>query len=248
MNFDWPTFLLEVLNFFILLWILQRFLYRPIQEVIQARRQKIEAQLQAASATQAAAAAARLACETRLAAWDQEQAQARNALEQEISAERERLLERVNQDVSEARARNQAKNEHERQAWQRMTEQRAIELGGQFVRKLLGRVASPGLEDSLVAGLLADFSHLPAAEADHLKSALDDDGLEVISAFPLPESRRTALTEAFAQLAGGPVQPVFREDPTLLSGLLIQTGSRKMAANLRDELRFFRDIDGPGVA
>lgn len=248
MNFDWTTFLLEALNFFILLWILRRFLYRPVQEVIQARRQKIDAQLQAASATQAAADAARLACEARLAAWNQEQARARSALEQEISAERERLLEAVNQDVAEARARHQAKSEHERQAWQRISEQRAIELGGRFVRKLLERVASPALEDSLVAGLLADFSRWPVAEADLLKAALADDGLEIISAFPLPEARRAALTEAFAQLAGGPVQPVFREDASLLSGLLIQTGSRILAANLRDELRFFRDIDGPGIA
>lgn len=246
MNFDWTTFLLEIFNFFILLWILQRFFYRPVLGVIQARQQKIDAELQDAAARQAEAKAARQACEAHLAAWEQEKAKARSQLEQDLAVERERLLQGVNQEVAETRARHQAKALHERQEWQRMTEQRAIELGGQFVRKLLERVASPGLEDSLVAGVLADFGRLPAAAADQLKAALTENGLEIISAFPLPESRRRALTEALAQLAGGPIEPVFREDATLLSGLLIHAGARVLAANLRDELRFFRDIDSPG--
>jgi F-type H+-transporting ATPase subunit b len=241
MSFDWTTFLLEALNFFILLWILQHFLYHPVQSVIQARRQKIEAELQAASATQAAADAARLALETHLAAWEQEQAQARAQLEQEIAAERVRRLETVNQDAAEARARHQAQDEHERQAWQRMTEQRAIELGGLFASKLLQRAASPNLEAALVDAMLADLGQLPAAEVDQLKADLTGQGLEIISAFPLPEFRRRAVTEALAQLAGGPVQPRFREDGALLSGLLIQTGSWILAANLRDELQFFQN-------
>lgn len=242
MDFDWATFLLEVFNFFILLWILQRFLYRPVLGVIQARQQQIDAELQDAAARQAEAKAARQACEEHLAVWEREQARARVQLEQEVADERERLLQGVNQEVAEARARHQAQAEHERREWQRMTEQRAVELGGQFVRKLLERVASPALEERLVAALLNDLGQLPAAERDPIKTALSDNGLEVISAFPLPMPQREAVTAALAEIAGQPVNPAFREDPVVLSGLRIHAGSRVMGANLRDELHYFWEV------
>jgi F-type H+-transporting ATPase subunit b len=247
MNFDWPTFFLEVVNFFILLWILRRFLYRPVLEVIAARQQKIEVQLQDAANRRAEADAARSACEANLAAWDQEKILVRQTLEQEIAAERERQLRNVRQELAETKARHQAQEEHERQAWRRMTEQQAIDLGSRFVRKLLERVASPELEARLVTALLDDFSKLTKPEAEALKTALNDDGLEIVSAFPLVPAQRANLAGALSGLAGGPVNPVFREDPTLLAGLLIHTGSRVLAANLRDELRFFQKIDGHGV-
>ena len=42
MEFDWTTFTLEIINFLILVWILKRFLYRPILDVIAKRRAGIE--------------------------------------------------------------------------------------------------------------------------------------------------------------------------------------------------------------
>jgi F-type H+-transporting ATPase subunit b len=244
MNFDWTTFLLELLNFFILLWILRRFLYRPVLEVIAARQRKIEDQLREADKARAEAHTARKVCEERLAAWDKEKAQAHAALEKEVAAERERLLAGVAEDVAEARARRQAQEERERQEWTRMTEQRALELGGRFVAKLLERVASPELEGRLVAVALADFPDLPAEEAEKLRAALADDALEVASAFPLSDEQKAALAEAFARLAGRPVSPVFRVDAGLLAGLRVHAGPWVLGANFRDELKFFREVDG----
>lgn len=243
MNFDWTTFSLELLNFFILLWILRRFLYRPVLDVIAARQRKIEEQLSDADRTRAGALAAKQAWEQNLAAWEKEKAQARAELEEAIGAERERLLSGLAEEVAEARAKRQAQEERERREWLRMAEQRALELGGRFVVKLLERAASPELEDRLVAVALADFPNLPAGEVDKFRAALADAGLEVVSAFPLAEDRRSALAEALAGLAGGSVHPVFREDSALLAGLRIHAGPWVLGANLRDELKFFRDVD-----
>jgi F-type H+-transporting ATPase subunit b len=99
------------------------------------------------------------------------------------------------------------------------------------------------LETRLVEEMLADFSRLPDEETGKLRAALADDGLEIVSAFPLPESRRTAVIAALTQLAGQPVKPLFREDPAVLSGLRIHAGSWVLGANLCDELKFFQDVE-----
>lgn len=243
MNFDWTTFFLELLNFFILLWILRRFLYRPVLEVIAARQRKIEAQLRDAETARAEAHRAKADCERRLAAWDQEKTRVHAELEKEIAAERERLLAGVAGEMEEARVKRRAQEERERQEWVRAAEQRVLELGGRFVTKLLERSVSPDLQTRLVALVLDDLPALPRAAVDKLRVALADDGLEVASAFPLDPAQRAELARAIEKLAERPVNPVFREDSTLLAGLRIHAGPWVLGANLQDELKFFLDVD-----
>ena len=38
MELDWTTFILEIINFLVLVWILHRFLYQPVMNVIAQRR------------------------------------------------------------------------------------------------------------------------------------------------------------------------------------------------------------------
>ena len=243
MNFDWTTFTLELLNFFVLLWLLRRFLYRPVLGVIAARQAKIEAQLRDAEQTRAEAQAAKQACKENLSAWEKEKALARAELEREIAAERDRQLQAVAEEALEARARRRAQEERERQEWERMAERQALDLGGRFVAKLLERAASPELEARLVAVALADLPQLPLEQADQVRAALADARLEIASAFPLADAQRAALAEALSLMAGRPVAPRFQEDPSLLAGLRIHVGPWALGANLRDELQFFRNVD-----
>ena len=43
MELSWSTFFLEIINFLVLVWILKRFLYKPVMDVIARRREGIEA-------------------------------------------------------------------------------------------------------------------------------------------------------------------------------------------------------------
>jgi F-type H+-transporting ATPase subunit b len=45
MELDWTTFALEIINFLALIWILKRFLYRPVLATLGQRRAGIEANL-----------------------------------------------------------------------------------------------------------------------------------------------------------------------------------------------------------
>ena len=59
MLIDWFTVVAEVVNFLILMWLLQHFLYQPVLDAIDAREQRIANQMQAAEQAQANAAAER---------------------------------------------------------------------------------------------------------------------------------------------------------------------------------------------
>ena len=42
MELSWSTFILEAINFLVLVWILKRFLYKPVLDVIERRKAGIE--------------------------------------------------------------------------------------------------------------------------------------------------------------------------------------------------------------
>ena len=48
MGFDLITFLAQIVNLFVLVWLLKRFLYRPILAVIEKRQQEIRDKVQLA--------------------------------------------------------------------------------------------------------------------------------------------------------------------------------------------------------
>ena len=45
MEFNLSTFILEIINFLILIWILQRLFYKPLLEIIAKRKQFIDQSL-----------------------------------------------------------------------------------------------------------------------------------------------------------------------------------------------------------
>ncbi len=55
MKINWFTLIAQVINFIILMWLLKRYLYKPILKAIDERENKIKAQLNDAEARKAEA-------------------------------------------------------------------------------------------------------------------------------------------------------------------------------------------------
>ena len=72
MLIDWFTVSAQAINFLILVWLLKRFLYRPVLAAIDAREKRIAQQLESAAKQQAEARAERDDFQRRSNALDQE--------------------------------------------------------------------------------------------------------------------------------------------------------------------------------
>lgn len=243
MELDWSTFLLEIVNFLILVWILKHFLYRPVRSAIEARRERVAAALEQAEATRDEAEQARAAFEAQRNALDQANAQARDALERELAAERERRLAELREDLQRERDKAMALAERERAELERRAQAGALALAGRFAGRLLGAVAGPELEARLVDLVIEQLPELPEQRREALTTAVDRNATEirVQSAYPLPEHRRQALADALRGAAGREVTCSFSREPALIAGLAIDAGALLLGANLRDELRFFAE-------
>ncbi|MCP5298249.1 MAG: F0F1 ATP synthase subunit delta [Chromatiaceae bacterium] len=240
MGFDWSTFVLEIVNFLILVWILKRLLYVPVMAAIERRRQKVAAVLAEANAGRDEAERLRAEYESRREDWDRERTAARADLEQTLNAERERRIADIDAEIARRREQAAIVDRRERDEAQRHTEQQALALAAGFGARLLGRIADPALERQLVDLFVADLGGLPDGERRTFAANMGKGGeVRITSAWSLDPVQRAAVEDALADAADGPLTFSYAEDPELIAGLRVDAGALVMRANLRDELQFF---------
>jgi F-type H+-transporting ATPase subunit b len=240
-NFDATTFVLEVANFLVLVWLLRRFFYRPVLAVIEQRRADGARVLATAQASRDEAQALKTDYEARLAQTAQAREQALARLSDEIATERARRLAALEAEMQAGRQRREALQERAREAQDAERERQAAALAARFASRLLERAAGPALDDRLVELALADLQALPAGQRETLRATLADPAVEVqvCTAYPLGATRREAISAALSAAAGRALAPTFHEEPLLEAGLRIHAGDWVLMANLRDELAHF---------
>jgi len=241
MEFDLTTFILEVLNFLVLVWLLRRFLYRPVLAVIEARRAESAKTIADALALRGEAEALKGEYRARLATVDQDRAAAWAGLDAEIATERTRRLVAVEAEVNTDRQRRQMLEERARSEREAALERQAMVIAARFATRLLDRLASPELEGRLTDLALSELDAQGPEKVEALRGALrgSGTGIQVVSAYALDAVHRAALTETLGRLAGQAVEPEFSQDPQLKAGVCILAGAWVLMANLRDELAFF---------
>ncbi|MGE5648837.1 MAG: F0F1 ATP synthase subunit delta [Bacillota bacterium] len=242
MPFDWTSFVLEILNFLVLLWILKRFLYRPVLDVLDARRQAVREQVAQAEATRAQADEMKAQYESRMAAWQTEQEQARRELALALARERGAQLDALRQDLAGEKAKLQAREDALSASHEAALARKATAEAYQAAAAMLRRLASPALTAHIADLFVQDAKLLPEAQRTAVRDAASADAVvEVASAHALDEARRNRVVQALQELAARPLQPVFRERPELIAGLRVAIGQYLLQADLADELEFFRE-------
>ncbi|HEX6531611.1 MAG TPA: F0F1 ATP synthase subunit delta [Nitrospira sp.] len=241
MELDWTTFVLELINFLVLIWILNRLLYRPLMNVIAQRKAAIQKTLSDAEAVRGQAQALQTHYENRLADWDQEREKAREQLREEIAAERVRLLDNVRGELDQERKKAAAVDQRRMKEFKQQAEATAIEHGTTFASRLLSRLSGPELERRIIDMVIDDLRRLPDEQKQAIRSAPSaaELSMRITSAYPLDQSQRGALCQACRTLAGREVTCDFLEDRTLISGVRVSFGAWVLRANLQDELSFF---------
>jgi len=243
MELNWSTFVFEIINFLILVWILQRFLYKPVLAVIARRREGIEKTLADATALQHEAEALQAKYQNRLSGWEQEKQAAREALGRDLEAERARRLEALRQSLDQEREKAHVVEERRVQEALRLNEARALEQAARFGASILQRVASPALDKQLADLVLEELARLPSEQVRMLRAACEDvdQPALITSAYELDTERQAALRSALTTLTGSGISCTFRQDIALIAGLRITIGPWNLQANLQDELKYFAE-------
>jgi F-type H+-transporting ATPase subunit b len=243
MQLDWTTILLEIVNFLVLVWLLKRFLYRPVLDIIARRKAQIEQTLNDAHATEQSANALKQTYEQRLGDWEHEREAARAGLREELAAERERRLRQLEQTLADEREKDRARGQRQAEQAQRLAQAQAVEMGAAFASRLLERLSGPELDARLIGIAIEDFDEMPESQRTALRVSAREPGaaLQLTFAREAAPAEVQRLIDALHRILEAEPTASVAVAPELISGLLISLGPWVMKANLRDELGFFRE-------
>jgi len=241
---NWSTFILEIINFLVLVWILKRFLYKPVMEMIARRQASIDKTLADAKQLHADAEQLQQQYEGRLAAWDQERKQAREKLADELHADRERKLEELKTTLEQARERAAVAEQRRLADAHLEMEDTALAQGAQLAAQLLKQAAGPEVESRLVELAIEELSTLTGEKLKALRSSHGQisEGISISSAYPMPAEQQQRLQKAVNSVVGKDTPLRFEQDKNLLAGVCINIGAWQLSLNLRDELKGFTEF------
>jgi F-type H+-transporting ATPase subunit b len=238
---SWSTFILEIINFLVLLWILRRFLYRPVLDVIARRKARIEQTLAESASIREEATALQSQYEARLADWEKERQTAREALTQELERERARRLIEMQTELDQQREKSRVSESHRQADIEQKLEETALAQAAKFATRLLEQASGPELETRLIEMVINELSQLSEDRVSALRNGYGTapEPIVVNSAFPVSDDQRQRLAQALGRATGTDDPLQLELDTGLLAGLRITRGPWVIAANLRDELEGF---------
>ena len=238
MLINWFTVIAQAINFLILVWLLKRFLYKPILHAIDEREKGIATQLAQAEAKKAEAQKDRDDFRHKNEVFDQERAALLKKATAEANAQRQQLLDEARKDADVLRAKRQdALRTEERNL------NKAIILWTQkqvfaVTRKTLADLAATSLEERMGDVFVNRVRALTGTAKDQLATAFTTSNhtVSVHSAFDLPPAQRTAIESAVKETFAPDALVQFETAPELVSGIELSTGGHKIAWSIADYL------------
>lgn len=244
MEFSWSTFLLEIINFLFLVWILKRFLFKPVMAVVVQRQAGIDQRLAESQSLNDESVALKEEYEHRLANWEHECQQAREELAKEMDAARASRLSQLMQSVEQEKEKAEIAGARQRAEVMREIELQALKQGAEFATVLLSKASGPEQEARLLDILLDDLSLLPDDSAAALRQQWGEvpDVIVVASAHPIAGNKRQELEKALMAVSHLSIPVQYEQDPGLIAGVCITIGAWRLHANIRDDLKEFAEF------
>lgn len=238
MLIDWFTVAAQAINFLVLVWLLKRFLYKPVLAAIDEREKRIVALLADAENKKAEA----LKEQTDFARKNEELEQQRSALLLDATnaakTEREKLVATARKDAEELRSKMEKAVEGEFESLNQKIGTLAQEEVFSIARKTLMDLAGVSLEERMADTFIRRLGELTDKEREELKASIQGSVKPALvrSAFELAAPQRKAIEEAVRPLLPDGTAVSFETKPDLISGIELAANGQKIGWNIGEYL------------
>jgi F-type H+-transporting ATPase subunit b len=235
---DWFTIVAQALNFLILVWLMKRFLYKPVLDAIDEREKRIATELANADAKKAEAQKEHDEFQHKNTEFDQQRAALLSKATDEARAEGQRLLEEARKAAVDLSSKRQEALKNEEQTLHQAIRQRTQQEVFAIARKALQDLATASLEERLGEVFTRRLRELNGKAKEALGEAIKtaSDPAVVHSTFGLPAEQRAAIQNALNETFSAEVRVQFETAPDLIGGIELTTNGQKVAWSIAEYL------------
>lgn len=238
MSIDWFTVGAQILNFLILVWLMKRFLYKPIINAINAREKRIAAELADADAKKAEALKERNEFKQKSDEFDQKRDALMNQAKEEVKVERQQLLDKARQEIDTLSAKRQETLSNDARNLNESISRRTGQEVFAIARKVLADLGTVSLEERLGEVFTRRLRAMDSKSKEILAKTLKTEPEPALlrSTFDLPQEQRAAIQNALNETFSDEIHIRFETAPDLISGIELTTNGQKIGWNISDYL------------
>lgn len=242
MLIDWFTVGAQAVNFLILVWLLKRFLYKPVLAAVDEREKRITAELENADRKKEEA----LKEQTDFLHQKDEFERQRLALLLEATdsgkKERDRLLEAARTDTENLRSKSKKAWDDELNKLNQNIGTLAVQEVFSIARKTLADLADASLEERVTDVFIHRFQDMNGELRASLTPSLHSTPGPVLvrSAFELGAPQKKAIEQVVGPIFGEATAIDFETKPDLISGIELTANGQKIAWSIADYLTSLR--------
>ena len=238
MLIDWFTVAAQALNFIVLVWLLKRFLYKPILDAIDAREKRISDELAGADAKTAEAKKESDEFKHKNEVFDQQRAALLSKATDEANAERQRLVAAARKAADDLRAKRQDSLTADANNLSKAISTRTQHEVFSIARKALKDLAGAALEERLTSVFISRLKQMDGKEKADFVATLKAGSMPALvrSAFDLPAEQRRTIEAALKEMAAADVRVRYETAPDVISGIEITVNGQKVAWSISNYL------------
>jgi F-type H+-transporting ATPase subunit b len=237
MTIDWWTIGLQAVNVLILVWLLGRFFWRPVSDMIAKRQAAAQELIAAAQATHDQADAVLAEVTRARAAMAQERDDVLLKAQEDAQKALDASLLQAAQQVQALRDTAQADISKLHEAAESLARERAAQLAVVIAQRLAIRLDGQVVREAFLGWLLQSIQALPQTVR---QTVVSSGTAELVSSAPLTPAEQIQHTQQINQVFGGFVRLNFSTDPGLIAGLELHGGEVRIENSWRADLASIR--------
>ena len=238
MKINWFTVIAQIINFLVLVWLLRRFLYKPVLKAIDERENKIASELKDAKAKETEAKKEQTEFLEKNEKFDQQKKKLMDKVIAETNEEREKLLEEARNEAAVLRSKLEKSLNAMQENLEHDIVQKTQEEVFAVARKTLRDLSSMSLEEQSVNIFINRLKESKNEEKKKLTKAFKagSNSILVQTAFDLPSKQQTQIESTVNEILGTKTQFQFKTVPKLIGGIELTSNGYKLAWSISEYL------------
>ena len=236
MRIDWFTVIAQVINFLILVWLLKRFLYKPILNAIEEREKRVSGQLSDAALKMDEANEKLNQYQQKNQEFDQEKKQMMDEVVTQSKEEKQKLLEQARKDAQVLRMQLEKAVKEKEESVEKEIAQKTRQEVFDISRKALKQLAGAELEGQVISTFLSKLNEPGGTVKQQILPIFNSDKTEVTvkSAFELTEKQKEEIKSAINNISQKEGSFRFEISPQMISGIELSVNGYKVAWSISE--------------
>lgn len=238
MSIDWFTFLAQSVNFLILVFLLNRFLYKPVRSVMQKRKELVEGKLQEAQEKEEAGRKTEEKYRKLLSELESEKEKIRSDVKAEVNQWKLQLQTEASGEVEKMKERWEENLETEIQLFREKALSEFSSQVRQAAQRILKDLSGAELQEFTLQQFLHRIENLESTERSQLETSWKkSQEIQILSAIEFSEAQKEEIRSALQkQFTVGTPTLQFSLNPDLILGLEIRTLDQKVSWSAKEYL------------